>query len=127
MNHKEKYDLKRKNFKKQSLKHFAFLVDTYKYDKPVFNEYIQPNGTVISDTLEYQNPELSKTVQIKNSYHPVDYGFEFNLWDSVTDLSHSNKEMLEFQLKEHQDTEQNYIEKIAESVKEKHQIKLTNI
>ena len=125
MTHQEKYNLKRENFKKQSLKHFRFLVDEYGYNEPNFRESPQPNGTVISDTLEYKNLNLNKTVRIQNNYHPVDYGFEFNLWHSITDLNYSDSEMLEYHLKENQDIEQSYIEGIAKLVKETHKVKLT--
>ena len=42
MTHEEQYDLKRNNFKKESLKHFRFLVDHYGYDEPTFKESKQP-------------------------------------------------------------------------------------
>ena len=125
MKHKELYDLKRENFKKESLKHFRFLIDNLGYNEPTFDESIQPNGTVISDTIEYKNPKKMKTIRIENHYHPVDYGFEFNLWNSLTDLNHSDRNMLEYYLKEEQDVEQSYIEKITRLIKTKHLNKLS--
>ena len=120
MTNKEIYELKRENFKNESLTHFRFLVTDLGYDEPKLSDYTQPNGTTTSDIIEYKNLEQKKTVQIKNSYHPVDYGFEFNLWNSITDLNRGDGNMLEYVAKEEQDVEQTYIKKVADLIKDKH-------
>ena len=120
MTNKEIYDLKRENFKNESLKHFRFLVTDLGYNQPKLSDYTQPNGTILSDAIEYKNLKQKKTVRIKNSYHPVDYGFEFKLWNSITDLNPHDGEMLEYVLKEAQDVEQTYIKKVADLIRKKH-------
>lgn len=114
------YDNIRNNFKKQTKNHFKFLVEEFGYDAPILNEHQQPNGVVISDKFEYKNHSANKTIRIENSYHPADYGFEINFWNSLNDINHADGQMLEYVLKENQDIEQLYIEKLAKIFKERY-------
>jgi hypothetical protein len=107
------YDKQRDNFKNQSLKHFEFLVTEFGFEQPTINE----KQADYSDYISYKSTILNKTVQIENHYHSNDYGLEFNLWNSLTDLNHSNRNMLEYYFKENQDVEQTYIKKVAKTVK----------
>ena len=118
------YDTKRENFKIKTLKHFSFLNEEFGFEEPNIFEFKQANGTVISDTFEYINNSYKKTIRIKNSYHPVDYGFEFSICNSILEKEQNNFQMLEFCLKEKQDVEQSFIPKMAETIRLKHIDKL---
>lgn len=110
----EIYDLKRKNFKQETLQHFQFLVSDLNYDEPIYKFSEQENGTVTSDSFFYRNPKINRVIAIKNQYHPYDYGFsiEVGLLDKYSDTNVGK--LLLYKLKEEQDILQSYIKDLAD-------------
>lgn len=109
MNYQEEYDLKRNNFVEKTKKYFDFLLSEYKYNNPIYNNYIQENGFITRDTFTYQGTESN--IIISNSYHPVDYGF------AITIVSSVKEEIIYYKLKEEQDVEQSYLTEAANFLK----------
>ena len=109
--YEEIYEYKRKNFINNTQKYFKFLEAEFKFNKSNHLFSKQPNGTVISDKIEYEN--TFRKIIISNSYHPVDYGFEIN----VIDKEKGTNEMLCFVLKEKQDLKQEYLKEQVEVLK----------
>lgn len=120
MKKKEEYQLKRKNFIEKSIKFFNYLCDEFEYLPPIHSTYKQPNGVIITDSLEYLNESIDRLVIICNAYHPVDYGFEVQLYRPSISTNPPDRIMVYPVLKEDQDIEQAYIEKAAEFVREKY-------
>lgn len=111
------YDTKRKNFVNKSLISFKYLVDEFEFEEPKIAFFRQENGTIIDDELMYNNKKLNKSIRISNQYHPVDYGFEINIFP-FDNYNVDKGEMLFFKLKENQDIEQNYLIEMAEELKQ---------
>lgn len=102
-------------FVKEVTAHFRYLTGEFGFSKPVLSrgEY--------SDTFTYENPRMGRTVTIHNAYHPVDYGFEFNVYNlelgkEISGDHLKNHKMLRFVLKENQDPGQSYIRGVAEEI-----------
>ncbi len=103
------------NFVKEVTAHFRYLTDELGYPEPVLSR------DAYSDMFTYENLPVSRTVKIHNAYHPVDYGFEFNVYNlelgKETSGDHlKNHKMLRFVLKEDQDPGQSYIRGVAEEI-----------
>lgn len=105
----EKHELKRQNFKTNSLKEFTFLSTNFNLNQPSIKEYKQENGTITRDEITFSNSSLK--VEISNSYHPVDYGFEIKV------TTNNKKELVYFKLKEEQDLEQTYLKEASNKLK----------
>lgn len=110
---KEIYDTKRNNFVNKIKLYFEFLTSEFGFNKPNHKFSQQPNCTIINDTFEFINAGKNLKILILNSYHPIDYGFEINLIDLITET----EEMIYNVLKENQDVDQNYLEKIAQDLR----------
>jgi len=115
----EIHDLKRQNFIENATRYFRFLCTELGYTGPVHSFTQQQNGTIILDRLEYHNKQIDRRVVICNAYHPVDYGFEVQFYRPTISLEHSDRVMAYRVLKEDQDNEQTYLEKAAETIKDK--------
>ena len=110
---KEIYDTKRNNFVNKTKLYFEFLTSEFEFDEPIYDFLEQRNGTITKDKFEFYNLSRNLKITISNAYHPVDYGFEINL----IDLKTKTEEIIDYVLKENQDADQNYLEKIAQDLR----------
>ena len=112
------YTIKRLNFITNAKIYFAFLHSNYGYNEPIHVEKKQENGFVLSDELSYSNINTNRIISLKNSYHPVDYGFELCVYNVLLSTLHKDRKMVYYILKEDQDVEQTYLEEAAVILKE---------
>lgn len=108
------YDLKRQNFKNKTLESFRFLLTDFDYEEPIYKFSQQENGTVISDSFYFKNPNLNRVIAVKNQYHPYDYGFSIEIGFLNNFVETNVGKLLLYKLKEEQDIDQTYIKEFAE-------------
>jgi hypothetical protein len=117
-----KYELKRINFKQNSLKYFNFLVEEFGYNTPEHKFNQQENGTIINDELRYMNEKLDRLIVIANGYHPYDYGFDVCFYRPSISTDYSDNSNIRHMAldvdKEKQDIDQTYVENAAKDLKE---------
>ena len=121
MNEREAYDTKRKNFVQRVPRLFRFLISEYGYSGPSYSKVEQENGFVISDRFEYRNDSIDRLIRIHNDYHPVDYGFEIEIYRPSMPDQQEDKLLVHHVLKEDQDTDQEYLSTAAGVLLERHQ------
>jgi len=114
----ERHNLKRKNFIEKATRYFRFLSDTCGYNGPDHSYHQQPNGSITSESLKYINTSIDRLIVLNNSYHPVDYGFEVQLYRPSISTNSADRLMVYGVLKEDQDIDQTYLESAARIVKE---------
>lgn len=105
----EIHNTKRQNFITKSRLYFDYLQTEFHFNGPTYSYYKQPNGSVITDTFEFDHSSNHLKISIKNAYHPADYGFEIK----VTDLRSGMTDMIHYILKEDQDVDQTYLQRAA--------------
>jgi len=115
----ERHNLKRKNFIEKATRYFRFLSDTHNYKGPDHSYQQQPNGSITSDSLKYINTSIDRLIVLSNAYHPVDYGFEVQLYRPSISTNSADRLMVYGVLEEDQDIDQIYLESAARIVKEK--------
>jgi hypothetical protein len=116
MKFSQEYDLKRNNFISKVTKYFEFLILEFNYRGPEIMCHKQENGTIIRDTINYINIDKKRKIELSNSYHPNDYGFELLIYNLIDKKSNDFK-MLYNQLKEKQDIEQEYLKEISDRLR----------
>ena len=106
-------DLRRRNFREKVERKFAFLCSELGYAGPDHSVDEQQNGSVISEKLTYTNRSIDRQIVFYNAYHPVDYGFELQFFRPSISSEYSQRELIYYVLKEQQDDEQSYLEKVV--------------
>ncbi len=109
------YDVnaRRRNFIEKVNRKFAFLCSEFGYVGPQHSVDEQQNGSVISEKLTYTNRSVDRQIVFYNAYHPVDYGFELQLFRPSVSSEYSQRELIYYVLKEQQDDEQSYLEAVV--------------
>ena len=103
-------------FEYKVIDEFSYLVNEFGFSKPVIlskkNEY--------RDRLVYFKDKVA--IEISNSWHPSDYGFEVNVYPdrSLLDVpndSNPNHEMVYYKIKEQQNKSLSFITEGAKSLR----------
>ena len=115
----DNYEATRKQFIEKAKLAFRFLCDEFGYSEPQHPAYPQPTGVVIADSLEYPNDAIDRLVILYNAYHPIDYGFEVQLFKPSVSTHQADRVLAYHHLKEDQDTEQTYLERAAMQIMDK--------
>ncbi len=127
MNHKEKYDVKRRNFIEKTKVYFQYLIDSFQYSEPIHDFGTQSNGVVLFDKITYVNKKRDRMIILYNAYHPIDYGFEVQCYRPSVSIDRNSMLKPYYVLKEDQDIEQSYLRRIALAFKQvwRHNIRKT--
>jgi len=120
MNEQAVYDTKRAKFIEKVPQLFKFLISEYGYSNPDYTRYEQKNGFVISDRFEYQNDSIDRLIRIHNDYHPVDYGFEIEIYRPSISLNQGDRLIVVYVPKEDQDISQGYLSEAAAILRDRY-------
>lgn len=110
------YDELRKNFVKKGMLEFQFLMG-YDYMAPEHKIRSQKDGIITRDELIFEKMDETMYISVSNSYHPIDYGFELNVYSRKASLKHYTREMIYHRMREAQDEDQSYLKAAAEMLK----------
>ena len=105
---------RRNNFILKGQEYFNYLVQEFGYELLgiEYHEY--------ADSIIYQNTLLDRRIVLYNAYHPVDYGFELQLYRPSVSIESVDREFQIYKLKEEQDDTQEYLRACSEEFLDKY-------